>query len=287
MSICARDGCEEPARLKVPGGRGRAPIYCAAHGPVPPSSVRAQPVEPVEPVEPLRYHQEPETVEAPPATIREMITQRANDLFAPTDAKPAAGAPPAEPRPQIPPGTGPISRLKEHIDIPPKPTRRGRRQPTDSVWQTIWVAGGMALDHTPYYPVGRMLACQSSVAGPIMDEAIRDTIIDRLVQPLVAMGERGKAAGSLIGPPLLIGLMGTRPELTPMLMPLLRPLLAMMLAEMAPAIAAAHKRDEKIAKLIYEEFPDWGPDPIEGLLEMIFAPRPGEQAPSPVEDAVA
>lgn len=278
LRYCSVEGCENLARQKVPGTRGRSPSKCEEH------SVAAGTRTPQEPVRII-----PTRTATPPRSLKE-ITDRwlpHRDEAEPAPDAALSPSPTIEDSPEARPkgpDRSPAAWARQKVrDSPPKVT--GRRVPTDDIWQGVWAAAGMSLQHSPWYPVGRILTYQSAAAGPIIDAAIRGTVLDRIVQPVARMGERGKAAGALIGPPLIVGLIGTHPEMAPALAPMLRAMLATMLEELAPIVAAKAKQEAKTAAILAEHFPEWGADPVQGLIDLIFAP-PGAAADNLVPEPV-
>jgi hypothetical protein len=53
-------------------------------------------------------------------------------------------------------------------------------------------------------PVARCLDWQAPTAGALLEEAVRDTIADRFLQPVARVEDKLEIAGALIGPPVLI-----------------------------------------------------------------------------------
>jgi hypothetical protein len=73
-------------------------------------------------------------------------------------------------------------------------------------------------------PVARTLALQAPVAGMVLEDTVKDTLIDRILQPVARAGQGGEAAFALLGPPLIVGLL-TSPRgqaLQPVLVPALK-----------------------------------------------------------------
>lgn len=91
------------------------------------------------------------------------------------------------------------------------PKRRpGGRRPalrdrvsTERLVERVW--DGLARSMQPVnLPVSRCLAWQAPTAGAILDEAVKDTVIDRALQPLARAEERLEKVGALVGPPVLV-----------------------------------------------------------------------------------
>ena len=172
--------------------------------------------------------------------------------------------------PQPPPG-GPQPRRLESVkddtpaaEKPPQPPSRPRRglfggKPRDkarprkrvsieNIVSSGWGLAAMALLRKPQsVPVARVLQMQAPVAGVIVDDLAKGTVIDRVLQPLARAGEKGETAFALIGPPVLVGAMTARPDLWPVLKPMLRMSLMSWAEISGPAMAAAERRAKKLA----------------------------------------
>src|SRR5262249_21333549 len=135
-------------------------------------------------------------------------------LIVPDAPEPVPGPSPeiASVRPQEPPGA---PAEPERKPVAPPRKRRGllSRQPQDgkppakriprvSVANLIssgWGLAAMALVRNPNaVPIGRVLQMQAPVAGVIVDDMVKGTPVDRLLQPLARAGERGEKAVALI-----------------------------------------------------------------------------------------
>ncbi len=51
---------------------------------------------------------------------------------------------------------------------------------------------------TPLPPLQRTLRMQAPVAGDLLDDVVRDTIVDPLLQPLARLASQGKAVQALV-----------------------------------------------------------------------------------------
>ena len=71
-------------------------------------------------------------------------------------------------------------------------------------------------------PVSRVLEMQAPVAGMILEDVVRNSIADRLLQPLARGMNGGEVAFALMGPPLLIAALSARPDKQAILVPMLR-----------------------------------------------------------------
>lgn len=115
-------------------------------------------------------------------------------------------------------------------------------------------------------PVARVLAVQSPVAGAILEDIIRDTAVDRILQPLARVEQRGELLFALVGPPLLVGAMTAKPEASVMLVPLLREALRSWIDIAGPHIEKIAEQERK-----FEE--EYG-QRIDAMIEMFFTQDP-------------
>ena len=66
----------------------------------------------------------------------------------------------------------------------------------------MWRGGAKLL--TPVPPLQRTLRMQAPVAGMLLDDVVRDTVIDPLLQPLARLAAQGKTVQALVGPPAFV-----------------------------------------------------------------------------------
>jgi len=154
-----------------------------------------------------------------------------------------------------------------------------RRESLETVGMFVWGGLSQAAGRSGRQPTSLVLALQAPVAGVILDDVLKGTILDRMLQPFARGGKRSEALLALVGPPLLVELMVRHPEWQPQILPMLAAALESYADIAGPKVAAAKKRAEKRAA-------DIGADGgIQGLLEWIFAPP--DQAPGSGEGAAA
>lgn len=227
-----------------------------------------------------------------------------------TPSSPSRGAAGGETRPQAP-----ESKVKkwwkgrEKASAPgdgtPPPTTRERRPATgkggrrESGAETIsdaWSAlGSMAIRTGSHAPLGRCMQWQAPVAGEMLDEAIKGSIVDKMALQRVVKGrQRFDVLGAVFGPPLLVLAIERNPQNAQTLMPMLASSIRHSLPLMVPAIKKAKERERKVQEataLLFEDDPDFpkGVDPVEYILQMMFegwiAPEPPQ--PEPVPDMYA
>lgn len=162
---------------------------------------------------------------------------------------------------ETPPKTGRVKRA----------VRRKARVSVERVASGVWgflsnFAGGTNA------PLGRALHMQAPIAGLVIEDAVKGTVVDKALQPLARAGERGEAVAALIGVPVVVAAMQTQPQLQAALYPVLRTLVESWLliaADKAPALKA---RQEKLAKALGEDID------IDAMIMLWFAPPVGVPA---------
>lgn len=161
-----------------------------------------------------------------------------------------------------------FERIKEAA--PPTAKPRGRRPlkvrvPVGKLislgWQTI-----AQMVQPINLPVARVMDMQAPVAGAILESVIQDTILDRLLQPLARAEAGGEKVWALVGPPLIVAVMTTRPDIADKLVPTLKHALRTW-------IDIAGDEMEKVKKE-EEEFSEKYGTRIDDILSLLFAPPP-------------
>ena len=193
--------------------------------------------------------------------------------------------PPAEPlRPAAAerPPTPPKRRSLLDRKARPKDGKPPRRLPRVSVANLIssgWGLGAMALARNGNaIPVARVLQMQAPVAGVVVDDMVRGTAVDRLLQPLARAGERGEKAVALLGPPLITAAITARPELYPALRPMLKMSLMSWLTVSGPAMKKAQEQAARFSE-------DFGDVDLDGMIDALFTDVGVPVAHSADEDA--
>ena len=172
-----------------------------------------------------------------------------------------------------------------------KPRKKAKhpRVPVDRITGMVWEAlGRMAGAISP--PVGRCMQLQAPVTGLVLEDIVKGTFADQVLQPLARAEEKGKAAFAVIAPPVLVLALEQAQQLPDnqripreaFLVPALREALALW------GEVAEGKMEEQMARAA-----KMGPryEQADALLAMIFAPPaagPGTPPPGPdAEDDAA
>lgn len=168
----------------------------------------------------------------------------------------------------------------------------GKREP--GAWLYALLYGGvgqvLARSSDELLPVARVLQWNAPVAGRAFDELFAGSLVDRaIVQPLSSRRDKAEAVGNVVGLPLVIYMLTTRPELWPTLEPMARQLFYANLAAMAPVIKERQASEKEMRKVL-AELADAGmierdeagnvPD-ADALFQSIFAPPAGVADPEP------
>jgi hypothetical protein len=81
----------------------------------------------------------------------------------------------------------------------------GKKRPrvsTEDLLGAVWRGGAKLL--TPLPPLQRTLRMQAPVAGLLLDDVVKDTAADLLLQPLARIAQQGKTVQALVGPPAFV-----------------------------------------------------------------------------------
>jgi hypothetical protein len=170
-----------------------------------------------------------------------------------------------------------------------KPRLTFRRQSTAPLFEFVWGQAGQGLMMTGVdVPVGRVLTLQAPMVGDVLDEAIKGTAVDKIIQPFVRQGDRAKLIAAVVLPPLCVGLIERNPELAEPLAPVLRAVMMPMLVELAASLKKAKAQEQKMVEALAdlgELFPQEllaeakkrGQSPVDLIIESFFAPSPQPQ----------
>lgn len=190
-----------------------------------------------------------------------------NEGTAPGDASPVQSA--------LPPRRG-LAKLfarkvkAEGSTAPQKPTKEkaprvagtGKRQSAAELLADGWGGLGTLLTQNPRHaPTGRMLQFQAPVAGEMLDEAARGSLVDKVVlQKVVKAKGRFDLLGAVFMPPAIVFAIERNPERSNVLIPMLRSSIRSALPLMVPAIKKVNARAaamEEAAEELFNDDPDY------------------------------
>jgi hypothetical protein len=172
---------------------------------------------------------------------------------------------------------------------PPKSPGRGKAQraikkrlPLDRLGSRVWEIAGRIVSQVDV-PLGRVVVWQSDSAGLMVESMFKDTLVDRALQPLARMEERGETAFALVGPGLCVAMLRAADGLPEqqramrqaIILPILREAVALNLQIGGTLAKERIQRGIDLAPLYAE---------ADEVLGMIFAPPPG---PVPAEPEMA
>lgn len=204
-----------------------------------------------------------------PASVREAYEAQDGEEDPEEDETTVEVAPPAPAPAGVPsaPEATAGGKVPERAPKPPVKEKRGlfgkvkerkagprRRVSIENIVSGGWGLAAMAMMRSPNsVPVGRVLQFQAPVAGAIVDEAAKGTILDRVLQPLARAGESGEVVLALVGPPAITAAITAKPELYPALRPMLKMSMISWLRLAGPALKRQQRREAEALAAIGEE----------------------------------
>ena len=163
-----------------------------------------------------------------------------------------------------------------------KPPRVSTSDLLGSVWR------GAAKLLTPLPPLQRTLRMQAPVAGDLLDDVVKGTVVDPLLQPLARLASQGKTVQALVGPPAFVTAIcmhtmqaqAAEEEPNPFFMAVategLRSSLMAWMDVAGPKFEEAMKREA--------EFEEKYGQSVDDMIAMIFAPPAATQADVAAEE---
>lgn len=147
--------------------------------------------------------------------------------------------------------------------------KAGTKRPRSSVEGLISSAWGIAARVVSavapqLYPVANVLALQSPVAGKILEDTVKNTAVDGLLQPFARLANGSQVGLALLGPPILVGIAAAQPDSQRFVEPLLREALKAWLVVAGPKMIEKAKEEEEFQK-------EYG-ETIDGMIQFIFTP---------------
>lgn len=138
----------------------------------------------------------------------------------------------------------------------PKP-----RVPVDDLIAAVW--RGLAGVARPLPATSRLLKIQAPVAGVILEDTVKGTVVDHWLQPLARTSKNAEAVFALAGPPILVAACEMNPQAAPLILPVLRESLLSWCKIAGPKMADALKRETE-----FEE--EFGQD-VDQMMAFLFA----------------
>lgn len=84
---------------------------------------------------------------------------------------------------------------------PPRPRRD--RMPVDKLCASFWRGAGKAAAYISM-PLSRTIDLQAPFAGVVLEDTVRGTFVDTLLQPVARSADRGRNVVGLFGPPMIV-----------------------------------------------------------------------------------
>ena len=137
-----------------------------------------------------------------------------------------------------------VDRVRSSAKPKPKSRTPKARVSVDKLIGGLWQVAAQ-LTAPINLPVARVLDMQAPVAGMLLEDVVKDTVVDRILQPIARFESGGETAFALMGPPLLVGLLTSKPQLAPILVPVLRQSLMSWIEIAGPKLEAVTKKEEK------------------------------------------
>lgn len=234
-----------------------------------------------------------------PKEIREAYQARGNDeaatAFPASDQDPEPGTPiegeVVEQAPKIAPTKGDLgSRVKQGLKgargrgsrsgAQKKPaSRSGPRASVEAILTGVYgaFAGGVGRVNPA---VGYIMGVQAPVAGLLLEDTVKGTAVDRLLQPFAKNADRVRVGRALLGPPVLVAFMQQNPDKAMFVMPMLRKMLADYIDLAGPKIVEIQKREAAFEEKYGAEVDGM----LAGLVEIINAQNAAKGAAQQQEE---
>jgi Lsr2 len=173
-------------------------------------------------------------------------------------------------------------RAKQSLDTAKTRTRRARkatvtkkagpRASIESILAGAW--GVFATGVGKVNPaVGFIMVQQAPVAGMLMEDSVKGTVVDKVLQPFAQNAERARVVRALLGPPLLVAFIQSQPDKAPLVIPQLRKMLADYIDIAGPKMAVIMEREAEFE----DKYGKQVDDIIEKLVEIINVQNAAKQ----------
>lgn len=179
---------------------------------------------------------------------------------------------PEEVAPLPPPGRFPMRRRGSTVV---REKKVHKRVSLESLAEGAWGLLANLTASQGLIPTARALELQAPIAGMILEDSLRNTVADRIAQPIARAGEAAREVSALLGVPVIVTVMTLKPAAAPSMVPTLKKMMREWAIVAGPRIKAKKKREEKALEQL-------GLDDVEGLdalvdewMGALFAPVPG------------
>jgi hypothetical protein len=185
-----------------------------------------------------------------------------------------------EPAPATPKRWSPWRPKRPAAAGEPKPPRQRKRVSLEFLSSMAWqgIAAVVANMAGPQYaPVGMMMAFQGPVAGMIIEDMAKDTVADRVMQPIARVLQPGGQFATLIGMPLGTAMVCKYPHMYPRIRPLLAEGMKEWVTLAGPKLRERRRKAEKFAEemaTFQEEFGVTVDELLDDVFKPLFVPTP-------------
>jgi hypothetical protein len=181
---------------------------------------------------------------------------------------------------RAPKSEGRIKSKVKNVFRPATPRKSGKRAPVDGLISIgysglSWLMenlGGTEDNPKPMLPVARMMKMQAPAVGLIVEDSIKGTIADKVLQPFAKTGQAGETVFAIIGPPMLVAAITVNPGCQTVAVPMLREAMKSYVLLAGPAMKKAREREEKLTAELGEEFEA----DIDTMIQSLFIPEPAD-----------
>lgn len=183
--------------------------------------------------------------------------------------------------------TGPQSPFKE--DSPPT---RQRESGEDIIAFAFMGVGGILVNKGIDKPVGRCLQLEAPLVGKKVDEVIKGTFLDKLLQPVFRKSDDLEGLGAMIALPIMAGLMERKPQLAPMLADPFAEVLRATLTQMQPILRNKKNKTRRAVRSLGDDFNETfdipkGEDPVPYIIQNFLFQEQFEEVRRQQEAAAA
>jgi hypothetical protein len=158
---------------------------------------------------------------------------------------------------------------------PGRPKTTQPRVSVESVITGAWMLAAQAMKNANA-PVARVLMLQAPIAGHVLEEPVKGTAIDKMLQPLARASKGGEVAFALLMPPILVGALTTErgAAQADMLTPILRRSLMSWMKLAGPKLMEMAEEEAKFEQ-------EYGAQVDAMITYLITGVMPGAAADSP------